>query len=130
MRLTKLNQRSLTDMDINMRNGDSIFATCHPHSPITPVKDANMKTQKMVFSFRVVFVSVLIQIIMKGEPMSVLIKDMEMPETCEDCPFHIYHSHYEYVCVATPLFYPWNLANSKGIRKDWCPLVEAERQEE
>lgn len=62
--------------------------------------------------------------------MSVLIKDMEMPETCEDCPFHIYYSHYKYVCVATPLFYPWNLANSKGIRKDWCPLVEAERREE
>jgi hypothetical protein len=62
--------------------------------------------------------------------MSVLIKGMEMPETCEDCPFHIYHSHHEYVCVATPLFYPWNLANSKGIRKDWCPLVEAERREE
>ena len=48
--------------------------------------------------------------------MSVLIKDMDMPETCEDCPFHIYHSHYEYVCVATPMFYPMNLANSKGIR--------------
>lgn len=56
--------------------------------------------------------------------MSVLIKDMKMPETCEDCNFHRYHSHYEYVCVATPLFYPMNLANSKGIRKDWCPLVE------
>lgn len=56
--------------------------------------------------------------------MSVLIRDMEMPETCDDCQFHRYHSHYEYVCVATPLFYPMNLANSKNIRKDWCPLVE------
>lgn len=55
--------------------------------------------------------------------MSVLIKGMEMPETCDDCQFHRYHSHYEYVCVATPLFYPMNLANSKGIRKEWCPLV-------
>lgn len=55
--------------------------------------------------------------------MSVVIKGMEMPETCDDCPFHIYHSHYEYVCKATPLFYPMNLANSKGIRKDWCPLI-------
>lgn len=56
--------------------------------------------------------------------MSVLIKGMEMPETCDDCQFHRYHSHHEYVCVATPLFYPMNLANSKSIRKDWCPLVE------
>ena len=56
--------------------------------------------------------------------MSILIKDMEMPETCEECSFHCYHSDGEYVCVATQLFYPMNLANSKGIRKDWCPLVE------
>lgn len=56
--------------------------------------------------------------------MSVLVKDMHMPETCEDCEFHRYHSHNEYVCIATPLFYPMNLANTKGIRKDFCPLVE------
>lgn len=55
---------------------------------------------------------------------SILIKDMSMPETCDDCPFHVYHSHHEYVCKATPMLYPMNLANSKGIRKDWCPLVE------
>lgn len=58
--------------------------------------------------------------------MSVLIKDMEMPETCDDCPFHVYHSHYEYVCKATPMLYPMNLANTKGIRKEWCPLIEQE----
>ena len=56
--------------------------------------------------------------------MSVLVKGMEMPETCDECEFHCYHSYGEYVCVATPLLYPFNLANSKGIRKDWCPLVE------
>lgn len=56
--------------------------------------------------------------------MSVLIKGIGMPETCDDCQFHRYHSRGEYVCVATPMFYPMNLANSKGIRKDWCPLVE------
>lgn len=56
--------------------------------------------------------------------MSVLIKDMEMPETCEHCPFHVYHSRGEYVCRATVMLYPMNLANSKGIRKDWCPLSE------
>ena len=56
--------------------------------------------------------------------MSILIKGMDMPETCEECSFHCYHSDGKYVCVATPLFYPMNLANSKGIRKDFCPLVE------
>lgn len=56
--------------------------------------------------------------------MSILIKEMAMPETCDDCPFHVYHSHHEYVCKATPMLYPMNLANSKGIRKNWCPLVE------
>lgn len=56
--------------------------------------------------------------------MSILIKGIGMPETCDDCQFHRYHSRGEYVCVATPMFYPMNLANSKGIRKDWCPLVE------
>ena len=56
--------------------------------------------------------------------MSVLVKGMEMPKTCDECEFHCYHSYGEYVCVATPLLYPFNLANSKGIRKDWCPLVE------
>lgn len=56
--------------------------------------------------------------------MSVIVKGMRLPETCDDCEFHVYHSNREYVCVATPLFYPMNLANSKGIRKDWCPLVE------
>lgn len=56
--------------------------------------------------------------------MSVLVRDMSMPETCDDCQFHRYHSHHEYVCVATSMLYPMNLANSNGIKKDWCPLVE------
>lgn len=54
--------------------------------------------------------------------------DMEMPKTCDDCPFHIYHSGKNYVCVATPLFYPMNLANYKGGRKDFCPLKEVSQE--
>lgn len=50
--------------------------------------------------------------------------DMDIPKTCDDCPFHIYHSGKKYVCVATPLFYPMNLANYKDGRKDFCPLKE------
>ena len=56
--------------------------------------------------------------------MGVYIKGMKMPETCDECPCHHYHSAGKYVCEATPMFYPWNLANTKGIRKEWCPLVE------
>ena len=56
--------------------------------------------------------------------MSVLVKGMEMPETCDECEFHCYHSYGEYVCVAAPLLYPFNLANCKGRRKTFCPLVE------
>lgn len=56
--------------------------------------------------------------------MSVLIRGMEMPKTCVECNFHRYHSLGEYVCVATPLLYPMNLANYKCGRKDFCPLVE------
>ena len=52
--------------------------------------------------------------------MSILIKDMEMPETCDECKFHCYHSDGEYVCVATPLLYPFNLANKwKQMKNRW-----------
>ena len=58
--------------------------------------------------------------------MAILINDMDLPETCEDCRFHQYHSRNEYVCIATPLLYPWNLANYKDGRKDFCPLKSAD----
>lgn len=54
--------------------------------------------------------------------------DIDIPKTCDDCPFHIYHSDKNYVCVATPLFYPMNLANYKGGRKDFCPLKEVPQE--
>ena len=53
--------------------------------------------------------------------MAVII-DMDMPKSCEDCRFHQYHSGRDYVCIATPMFYPFNLANYKDGRKDFCPL--------
>ena len=56
--------------------------------------------------------------------MSVLVKDMEMPNACVECIFHRYHNLGEYVCVATSLLYPMNLANYKCGRKDFCPLVD------
>lgn len=54
--------------------------------------------------------------------------DIDIPKTCDDCPFHIYHSNKNYVCVATPLFYPMNLANYKYGRKDFCPLKEVPQE--
>lgn len=54
--------------------------------------------------------------------------DIDMPKTCDDCPFHVYHSGKNHVCVATPLFYPMNLANYKDGRKDFCPLKEVSQE--
>lgn len=54
--------------------------------------------------------------------------DIDIPKTCDDCSFHVYHSGKNYVCVATPLFYPMNLANYKDGRKDFCPLIEVTQE--
>ena len=51
--------------------------------------------------------------------MSVLVRGMEMPESCDECNFHCYEGNGDYACVVT-----LSLANSKGVREDWCPLVE------
>ena len=56
--------------------------------------------------------------------MSVIVTGMEMPDTCFDCAFQKFHNLGKYVCIATPLFYPMNLANYTEGRKDFCPLVE------
>ena len=58
--------------------------------------------------------------------MSVIIKDMEMPEDCRDCPMEMYYMNIgETRCRAANKI----LAdNYKAIpfdgRPDWCPLIE------
>ena len=43
--------------------------------------------------------------------MSVLVKNMAMPETCDECNFHCYEGNGNYSCVVT-----LSLANSNKIR--------------
>lgn len=57
--------------------------------------------------------------------MSVLVKSMNMPKNCMDCPLFesLYHFH---GCHAKPESFNdrdmWNFA--VGDRPSWCPLVE------
>lgn len=54
--------------------------------------------------------------------MSILIKDMEMPISCDDCEFCKQASGYDWCCIpmvnkrSKPLDEP-------VIKLDWCPLV-------
>ena len=53
--------------------------------------------------------------------MSILVKDMKMPERCLDCPMY---DHYNYYCQ----MYAFNILaryNRDGsTRPEWCELVE------
>lgn len=59
--------------------------------------------------------------------MSVLIKNMEMPQKCGQCK--LYHAEYPMYCMAVEghrtVGAPYGMQ-----RPDWCPLVEAEGKEE
>lgn len=52
--------------------------------------------------------------------MSFLIKGMDMPEKCEDCPCYDY---IDYVCRADDCFAPFDVENPEE-RSEHCPLVE------
>ena len=56
--------------------------------------------------------------------MSILIKGMEMPKNCMDCP--LYESKYHYHgCHAVPKsFTDMDMWNFVGDRPSWCPLIE------
>ena len=63
--------------------------------------------------------------------MSILIKDMEMPKSCSDCPcIDLDNDEYECaVCGISKKLIPWKWANTQGIdviylRPTDCPLVE------
>ena len=53
--------------------------------------------------------------------MSVLIRGMEMPESCSVCP-----CNYDNVCAVDYKYPTFNEWRSK--RPDWCPLVELPAQ--
>lgn len=50
--------------------------------------------------------------------MSVIVKGMEMPKDCDECPFCDYEQGN---CVANN---ERNTLPHDGMKKDWCPLVE------
>ena len=52
--------------------------------------------------------------------MSVLVKGMEMPKTCDECPF----------AEATAELYCNSYVLSLGERPEWCPLEEVKEVEE
>ena len=52
--------------------------------------------------------------------MSVLIKGMEMPGKCENCPCYDY---IDYVCRADDCFAPFDVENPEE-RSEHCPLIE------
>jgi len=56
--------------------------------------------------------------------MSILIKGMEMPQNCGDCP--LFESKYHYHgCHAVPeSFSVLNMWDFVGEKPSWCPLIE------
>ena len=56
--------------------------------------------------------------------MSVIVKGMEMPESCYKCPMA---NDDFYLCGATEKYLD---NNSEERRPDWCPLIEVELVEQ
>ena len=52
--------------------------------------------------------------------MSVLVKDMKIPERCLDCPIY---DHYNY-CKLYSFGIPGRCNGDGSIRPEWCELVE------
>lgn len=60
--------------------------------------------------------------------MSVLIKGMEMPKSCDVCPLITETDDY-HVCYINEQFIPWEWINEHSAEQrhpkpSWCPLVE------
>ena len=53
--------------------------------------------------------------------MSVLVKDMKMPERCLDCPLY---DRYNYHCQMYAYGIPARYNRDGSIRPEWCELVE------
>ena len=60
--------------------------------------------------------------------MGVLIKDMEMPKSCDVCPLLAETDDY-HVCYINEQFIPWewideHSAEQRHPKPSWCPLIE------
>ena len=54
--------------------------------------------------------------------MSVFVKGMEMPKSCDECP--MFSSMFSYGCDIASLGIPSRYNYDTGKRPNWCPLVE------
>lgn len=53
--------------------------------------------------------------------MSILIKDMEMPERCLECPFY---DNYNYYCTLYSFGIPARYNRDGSTRPEWCEIKE------
>ena len=51
--------------------------------------------------------------------MSILIKDMEMPERCLECPLY---DNYNYYCILYSFGIPARYNQDGSTRPEWCEL--------
>lgn len=56
--------------------------------------------------------------------MSVIVRGMEMPKTCDECP--LFSSMFSYGCDIASLGIPSRHNYDTSKRPDWCPLEDAE----
>ena len=59
--------------------------------------------------------------------MSILIKDMEMPERCLECPFY---DNYNYYCTLYSFGIPARYNRDGNTRPEWCELEELPKCED
>ena len=53
--------------------------------------------------------------------MSILIKDMKMPERCLECPFY---DNYNYYCILYSFGIPARYNRDGSTRPEWCEIKE------
>ena len=58
------------------------------------------------------------------EKMSILIKDMKMPESCEECSFCCYETGLCFALEMVTHEYTFVPYKEKNVRQAWCPLIE------
>lgn len=64
--------------------------------------------------------------------MSVIVRGMEMPESCTECPFQSYSYHTGMtMCMAKLKVMPsWKKVAQWAERPKWCPLFECKSMDQ
>ena len=58
--------------------------------------------------------------------MSIIIKGMDMPKSCRECPFVMVSTQWVYPYAITCVASPRREITNTLSRQSWCPLEEAE----